>query len=445
MEPNTLLDTLMEEAGMSRLGLAARVNKASAAKGKPMRYNHASVIRWLKGQRPRGIVPNLIADVLSDRLHRTLSLDDIGMGSPASPSPAATPLAGFIQKSTAMWRGDQQQRADLQRAPLITGLPAVGPVWEWENPPEDADVSRGGTVRVRIADVAQLRAARTHYEQMYRKAGGVVTRGRVLNFLVADTAPLIHGSYTDAVGRELHRAAGGLVAIAGVCAYDSDSQGLAQRYFHQALRLAKASGDRAFGGYVIALLVNQALYMGDHRQAVAFAESGLRTAGHAVSHALACDLHAMQAKAYSRMGDSAAARRCMTLAETAAGKIRSDDEPAETGYVQPGLLESNMADALMRIGEMGSAQTYAAEAVAVQAHDRGRVHRLATLTDCQVKAGEIDRAIGSADAMLQTMGGMESRRLTERLTKVRRSLIATRSDMARDVVERIDGALDLPM
>lgn len=443
MEPNTLLDALLDEAGMSRLGLAARVNNAGAQRGKKMRYDHSSVIRWLKGQRPRGIVPDLIADVLSARVGRTLSIEDIGMGS--APATASPPLGGFLQRSTALWRGDHQQREDLQQAPVITGLPAVGPVWEWENPPEDLDVSRRGLVRVRTSDVSTLRAARGHYEQMYRKAGGVVTRSRVLGFLVTDVAPLLTGSYSDAVGRDLHRATGGLVAIAGICSYDSDAQGLAQRYFHQALRLAKASGDRAFGGYVIALLVNQALYMGDHRQAVAFAEAGLRTAGHAISHALTCDLHAMQAKAYSRMGDATAARRSMTAAETAAGQIRADDEPDETGYVQPGLLESNMADALMRIGDMGSAQTYAAEAVAVQTHARGRVHRLATLTDCEIKAGDVDRAAESAVTMLDLMQGMESRRLNDRLTKVRRSLAATGSNAVRDVVDRIDGALDLPM
>ena len=68
------------------------------------------------------------------------------------------------------------------------------------------------------------------------------------------------------------------VAIAGICAYDSNAQGLAQRYFHQALRLAKASGDRGLGAYVIALLVNQSLFMRDYRQAVAFAHPEHETA-----------------------------------------------------------------------------------------------------------------------------------------------------------------------
>jgi hypothetical protein len=280
---------------------------------------------------------------------------------------------------------------------------------------------------------------------MYRKAGGVTTRSRVLLFLNNETAPLLRGAYTDGTGRELHRAVGGLVAVAGICSYDSDAQGLAQRYFHQALRLAKASSDRAFGGYVIALLVNQALYMGEYRQAVAFAEAAVRTAGHAVSPALACDLHAMQAKAFSRMGDHTSAHRAMTLAETAASQIRPDEEPAETGYVQPGLLEANLADALMRLGDTSPAQQYAAEAVATQTHARGRVHRLATLSEVQLRAREAEHAAATAGEVLDTMEGMESRRLRDRLVKLRATMSSLESRATADVIQRIDDTLRLPL
>ncbi|MFD7457838.1 MULTISPECIES: transcriptional regulator [unclassified Streptomyces] len=445
MEPNTLLDALLDEAGISRKGLASRINQAGAAHDKTMRYDHSSVIRWLRGQRPRGVVPDLICDVLSARLGRPLTVEDIGMGRGDTPAPASTPLAGFIERSAALWRSDQQQRRDVQQAPVITGLPAVGPVWEWENPPDDTDVSRPGTPRVVMCDVESLRQARGHYEQMYRRAGGVVTKARVLRFLNTEAAPLLRGAYSDATGRELHRTVGGLVAVAGICSYDSDAQGLAQRYFHQALRLAKASGDRAFGGYIIALLVNQALYMRDYRQAVAFAEAGLRAAGNTISPGLACDLHAMQAKAFSRMGDHASARRAMTAAEVAASHIRPDEEPAETGYVQPGLLEVNLADALMRLGDTGPAQAYAAEAVATQTHERGRVHRLATLTDCQLRAGHAEQAAATATTVLDSMQGMESLRLRDRLVKMRRVMTGLRSTATAEVVERIDDTLRIPL
>ncbi len=145
------------------------------ARGLALRYEHTAVARWLKGQRPRGQVPDLICEVLAGRLHRPVTLDDIGLGVPGEPSaPHGTSAFGFVECATALWRSDEQQRPHLLGAPAVTGTPAVMPVWEWENPPEDVDVSRGGRHHVSMADIEMLRAARAHYEQMYRKAGGVV-------------------------------------------------------------------------------------------------------------------------------------------------------------------------------------------------------------------------------------------------------------------------------
>lgn len=439
MEPNALLDALLDEAGMSHAGLAARINTAVGR-----RYDHTAVGRWMKGERPRGQVPDVICTLLGSKLGRPLTLDDIGMGKPGS-TPAPTALAGFVDRATALWRSDQRQRSDVQAAPAVVGTAAVMPVWEWENPPEDADVSRPGATRVGAADVEMLRAARTRYEQMYRSAGGVATRARIVTFLTEHTAPLVRGSYTDAVGRDLLRAAGGLAAVAGICAYDSDAQGLAQRYFHQALRLAKASGDRAFGGYVIALLVNQTIYLRDYRQAVAFAEAGVRSAGPYASAALATDLHAMQAKAYARMGDIPSAHLAMSRAEDAAGRIRREEEPPETGYVQPGLVEAQLAEALISLQDWAPARDYAQEAVRTQAHPRGRVHRLATLTTVDLGRGDADRAAGHAVEALDLAAGMESQRLRDRFVALRGKLAGRDSGATRDAVERIDAALAVPL
>lgn len=335
MEPNTLLDAVLDEAGISHAGLAARINQLGRRRGLALRYEHTAVARWLKGQRPRGQVPDLICEILGERLHRPVGLDDIGLSGPGARSSADTPLSGFVERATALWRSDEQQRPHILDAPALTGTSAVIPVWEWENPPEDSDVSRDGLTRVGMADIEMLRAARTHYETMYRKAGGIATRARIVGFLNAEAAPLLRGSYSDATGRQLHRATGGLVAVAGICAYDSDALGLAQRYFHQALRLAKASGDRGLGAYVIALLVNQSLFVREYRQAVAFAEAALRAAGPQITPALAADLYAMQAKSYARLGDGASALSCIRRAEAAAERIRPGQEPPRRAMSSP--------------------------------------------------------------------------------------------------------------
>ncbi|MFI8964331.1 transcriptional regulator [Streptomyces sp. NPDC053493] len=444
--PNALLDALLDEAGISNAGLASRVNQAGRARGLALRYEHTAVARWLKGQRPRGQVPDLICEVLAGRLHRAVTLDDIGLGVPGAGPPApGTPLSGFVERATALWRSDEQQRPHLHGAPAVTGTPAVMPVWEWENPPEDVDVSRDGRTRVSAADVSMLTAARAHYEQMYRKAGGLATRARIVGFLNTETAPLLRGAYGDALGRRLHRATGGLVAVAGICAYDSDAQGLAQRYFHQALRLAKASGDRGFGAYVVALLVNQSLFTGEYRQAVAFAEAALRSAGREITAALAADLTAMQAKAYAHLGDGAAALACIRRAESEAERISPGSEPAETGYVQPGLVNVQVAEALLSLGELTAARAHAAAAVETPAHDRGRVHRLAMLCQIELRQGEPDRAARTAVEMTERARGMESRRLRDRLRLVREQLLASGGAEAREAVDLIDAALRVPL
>ncbi|KUJ66588.1 transcriptional regulator [Streptomyces albus subsp. albus] len=445
MEPNTLLDSLLDEAGISHAGLAAHVNEAGRARGLALRYEHTAVARWLKGQRPRGRVPDLICEVLGERLHRSLTLDDIGLGSPGGTLLTGTPLSGFVERATALWRSDEQQRPHVIGAPTVTGTPAVIPVWEWENPPEDGDVSRDGLTKVGPTDIAMLSAARAHYEQMYRKAGGVATRGRVVAFLNSEAAPLLRGSYSDATGRRLHRATGGLVAVAGICAYDSDAHGLAQRYFHQALRLAKASGDRGLGGYVIALLVNQSLFLKEYRQAVAFAESALRSAGARITPALAADVYAMQAKAYARLGDGRSALACIRHAERAAGRISRGQEPAETGYVQPGLVNVQVAEALLSLGDLGAAREHATAAVGSPAHDRGRVHRLAMLTHVELRQGDADEAVATAVEMAEQARGMESQRLRDRLRAVREHLVESGCAATSEAAELIDGALRVPL
>lgn len=442
-EPNTLLDALIEEAGMSRAGLADRINKAAATGANPTHYDHTAVGRWLAGQRPRGTVPSLLCQVLSDAVGRPLTLDDIGMG--LGHGDPGVELAQFIHRAPALWRSDQQNRATILDSPIVTGLPAIAPVWEWENPPEDTDVSRRGTPRIGQGELDLIQGARDRYEQMYRQVGGVATRARVVRFLDQYAAAVLRGSYGDRLGRQVHRSVGALVAIAGICAYDADYQGLSQRYFQQALRLAKASGDRAFGGYVIALLTNQALFLCDYRQAVAFAEAALRSAGADLTPALSADLHAMQAKAFGRMHQRPEARNAMHRAEHAAEQIGAREEPPETGYVQPGLVDTHLAETLLSLGDLPTAHDYARQAADIATHPRGQVNRLVTVTRVAVAEGDLDHAAETTHTMLDLARGMESVRLSRRFKAIANSLRDQPTRPAREAVERIDHTLTLPL
>ncbi len=449
-EPNILLDAIIDEAGMSYGGLAARVNRLGERHGLGLLYDHASVRRWIRdGTIPRGRAPELICEVLSMRLGRTVMLADIGMDLGAGgQGDGGSPLAQVVDHASARWRSDVKQAAALRAAEPVRGPAAIVPVFEWENPPDDLDVARRGGRRVDGAQVRVLRAARARYERMYREAGGIPVRPRVVAFLNGQAAPLLKSGYDDATGRQLHRAVGGLTALAGICAYDADLQGAAQRYFFHALRMAKASGDRGFGGYVVALLANQALYLGLHRQVIQYAETALRGARQHLTPALITDLSTLQAKAYARMGDRPGCHASMRRSEQMAARIRRSEEPPETGYVQPGLVEVQHADALRRLGDLTAARSYAERSVAAAGHShvRGQVHRLATLATILAGQGDADAAAGIAGQMLDKATGMESCRIADRIAAVRDAVTAVSDGAAaRQLAERAGDVLGVPM
>jgi hypothetical protein len=446
-EPNLMLAAAIEDAGLSHSGLAARINTAN--EGLRLRYDHASVARWIRdGAIPRPPAPDLICVILGARLGRTLLPRDIGMASAGATS--ATTLSHVVDQAKALWRADQRASPDGRIRSLLTGPSAVAPLFEWENPPPDLDVSRAGAPgpvrarRVGSHDVSAVMAARTHFEQMYRSVGGVPVRPRIVAYLTNTIAPMLDSTYDDVTGRTLFRAVGGLVAFMGVCTYDAEPnrQSNAQRYFFHALRMAKASGDRAFGAYVVALLTNQAIFLEDHRLAIQYAETALRAGRGAISPGLSTDLHAMQAKAYARIGDRASCLRQMQLAETAAARIDVTAEPPETSYVQPGLVAVQHSEALRRVGDLRTAQTYAEEAVRAHTHARGQVHRLVTLATVLTTRREVDHAANVATRALDLASGMESWRIRDRLTALTTALAAYRgAPGVTDVLERAQHVL----
>jgi hypothetical protein len=98
--PNGLLSELLDDAGVSRKGLARRVVEPGAARGVAgLNYDHSSVARWLAGQQPREPVPELIAEVLTGLLQRRVMVADLGM------APSAVAADVGLRLSGSWWVG----------------------------------------------------------------------------------------------------------------------------------------------------------------------------------------------------------------------------------------------------------------------------------------------------------------------------------------------------
>lgn len=298
--PNEKLGTVLALAGISNAGLARRVNDLGSQRGLTLRYDKTSVARWVsKGMVPQGAAPHLIAAAIGQKLGRPVPLHEIGLAD-ADPAPEvglAFPrdVGEAVRSATDLYRLDLAgRRAGGGIWQSLAGSFAVSayatPASRWLITPADPSVEReaplpasgitaatvGEHARVGHSDVAKLREAAEDARRWDSKYGGGDWRSSMVpECLRVDAAPLLLASYSDEVGRALFGATAELTRLAGWMAFDTGQQEAAQRYYIQALRLARAAADVPLGGYVLASMSLQATYRGFADEGVDLAQAAL--------------------------------------------------------------------------------------------------------------------------------------------------------------------------
>lgn len=295
---------------------------------------------------------------------------------------------------------------------------------------EDSLSSYDSDLNVGENEVRALRDARNRYEAFYRNFGGVAARPRILEFLREQAYPMLRGRFDERISSQLFRAVGGLVSLAGVCAYDARELDAAHQHYRYALRLAKASEDPEFVAYVVSLLATLALRTGDPRGALAYVDRGLREP-QALSPAILADLYCLRAEASAYLRDTACERH-MHNAYQAAERIELSQEPPEARYVQPGLLEGRHAEILRILGRSRSAEMYARQSLTsgVYTHPRGIANRLVVMSRVLLANGKLDEAASTANQILDLACDMESRLFRDRIRSLADAIQdqATKSD-----------------
>lgn len=251
-QPNERLQALIQEAGCSNAGLARRVNMCGAEHGLDLRYDKTSVARWLRGQQPRGRAPGIIAEAIGRKLGRTVTIDEIGMANGKNLASGvglqfSPTVIGAIEQVCELWRSDVGRR-DFLAGSSVAASALVEPSRDWLITGADTQVARSGGSRVGMPDVEAVRATTEALKDLDHRFGSGHVRPVVVHYLNSVVSGLIGGSYREPVGRALFASVARLTELAGYMAVDTGQPGLAQRYYIQALRLAQAAGDRAYGG-----------------------------------------------------------------------------------------------------------------------------------------------------------------------------------------------------
>ncbi|MCX4447862.1 sporulation protein [Streptomyces sp. NPDC087866] len=273
------------------------------------------------------------------------------------------------------------------------------------------------SLRVGHSDVSKLREAAQDARRWDSKYGGGDWRSSMVpECLRVDAAPLLLGSYSDEVGRALFGAAAELTRLAGWMAFDTGQQEAAQRYYIQALRLARAAADVPLGGYVLASMSLQATYRGFADEGVDLAQAAVeRNRGLATARTMSF-FRLVEARAHAKANDAPAAGAALKASESWLERSREGDaDPAWLGFYSYDRFAADAAECHLDLKAPRQVRRFTEQALSRPTEEFVRSHglRLVVSAVAELESGNLDAACAAGTRAVEVAGRISSARTTE--------------------------------
>ncbi|MEU8497335.1 sporulation protein [Streptomyces lavendulae] len=323
-------------------------------------------------------------------------------------TPAQTPAQGVVPAGPGPETGRQTPAA--APAPATAPAPPAPPV-------PAAVLPDASPQRVGHSDVTKLREAAEDARRWDSKYGGGDWRSSMVpECLRVDAAPLLLGSYSDEVGRALFGATAELTRLAGWMAFDTGQQEAAQRYYIQALRLARAAADVPLGGYVLASMSLQATYRDFPDEGVDLAQAAVeRNRGLATARTMSF-FRLVEARAHAKAGDSAAAGAALRAAEGWLERSRDGDpDPTWLGFYSYDRFAADAAECYRDLKLPRQVRRFTEQALSRPTEEYVRSHglRLVVSAVAELESGNLDAACAAGTRAVEVAGRISSARTNE--------------------------------
>ncbi|MFJ6568223.1 sporulation protein [Streptomyces sp. NPDC091292] len=428
---NEALAHVIEAAGTSHHALARRVNELAGQAGLAVSYTHTSVTNWTRrGMSPRPPVPAFIAQALAERLGRPVDPVEIGMTA-IRESPDRLGLDFPRDAHDAVRTATRFWSTTMHRRTFVTGAFAVSaystPVTRWLAVPADADAARSGGHRVGRHDLDALWAAAAEAKRWDSKYGGGARKASMVSaFLAQRAVPLLHGDYTDAVGRELFAGTAELARVTGWSALDMGHHALAQRHFVQALRMARAGGSLDTGCHVLATMALQTTLRGYPGEAVDMAQGAYDRARHRAAPRVLAFAKLIEARAHARLGDARPAAAALGASEQLLDRAETSpgDEPEWISYYTPVRMAADAVEIHRDLGLPAAALRWNDRAGSMSAHDftRSVGLRMTVLATTHLQKRDLDQALAHGQRAFTILRHVRSTRAADYLRDVVRAM-----------------------
>ncbi|WP_326725872.1 MULTISPECIES: sporulation protein [unclassified Streptomyces] len=444
--PNTDLARLIEASGASHKSLALRVNQLAHLAGIETDYSHTSVANWCRrGMTPKWPVPKLLAQAIAERLGQPVSLGEIGMGE-AETIDASVGLdfprdpADAVRAATTFW--SFVNRRDFLAGTGFAASAFTTPVTRWLVTPADDTAERRSGQQVGQADLDELRAAADdarHWDSKY--GGGNWKANSVTDCLDHRAAPLLRGSFSDTIGRELFSVTAELSRLAGWTAFDVGQHDAAQRHFIQALRLARAGGDVQLGCYVLTTMAMQTLMRGFASDAVDMTQGAFNRAKNQATPRVLAFTKLIEARAHARENDPRAACRALAASENLLGQAleNSGDEPAWIDFYHHARLSADAAEIFRDLKNPKAALAWNRRAAGMPsgAFTRSVGMRLAIVATAHLQARDLERGLTLGHRSVDILARVQSSRALDYVREFNTALAPWRREPAvREFTQR---------
>jgi transcriptional regulator with XRE-family HTH domain len=299
----------------------------------------------------------------------------------------------------------------------------------------DSEIARG--IRIGMADVDRFRTTIELFTQLDDRFGGGHARQALVQYLSTEAERMLHGRYTENVGRALFSATAEATLLAAWMSYDSaPGSSLAQRYFIQALALAQAGDDRLLGASILDAMSHQATYAGRFREAANLARAAMTGTPGIATPTLTAHFHTMEARALARLGDAKGCDRSLAEGVREFERRNPDNDPAWIRYFDESELSAEFGHCLRDLGRAADAAQYASRslvAVNETTFMRSDFFAMMVLADAYLDGGEREQACDVALKALMAGEQIRSARCVKYLREFHQRL--TTGGISRSAAE----------
>lgn len=419
---NIRLSALIVETGMSHAQLARAFVRVALESGahELADTGRSHVSHWVGGSKPSGRAPLVLAEALSRKLGRAVSLDDIGLSArPVSSRDMLDWAADTLVTLADLGRVDVDAERRRILSAAVFSLPAMAlPAGSWWEEMRERGRTRGDAAgrAVGSADVEAVREMVSLFSRVDQRRGGGHARTAVVQYLTSDVAGFLRGRFGDDQTRQdMFSAASELAYLSGWMAFDDAEHAAAQRYFTVSMKLAAEADDPAMAGHILRAMAHQAIGLGHREQALQLSTASVNgaryTAASPRERALTGVVHA-RALAANRQGHESA--QALLRAEDDLASARpGDNEPGRVFFFGEASLAHETACALRAVGDTsGSISQFRRSVRTRRASTFTRTHAvtLGNLGAAQARDGELEEACATWSQALDVMKGVRSGR-----------------------------------